>query len=233
MTAKRRAEYVEFPVILLRGAATGDIHEICYEIMCFAAYKMTLHLKFNDSFGKMKSASELFSFNYKDIEASYEKGEKIYRKIKYFFPLVKIKPDIMIDFIEIQKTQFEIDCFLAYCALKSIIQLDPFKRVTKKYLFSRMMGFAKSDQDIQLPETLKKYETRYHFDKLKYELQITWNVKIYSFRTHGFYISFVFPQERLVYEAEKLRKKNVEKRLRDQNEAARIKALEQLNLTAH
>jgi len=228
---KGKANLIDFPVSLLKDATNCDIHETCYNIMCFSAYKITLHLRFNDEYGKMEYASKLFNFKYNDVEKAYDTGEKIFKKVKLFFPKITIRPDIIIDFIESDKNQFEVDCFLAYCSLKSIVQLDPFKKLTKDYLFARMMGLPKASGEWRVHETYKKYDIRYHWDKLKIELQTNsiWDIKYYSDRTHGFYISFVLEYDKLVLEAQKLHKRYIEKQLRQKKEAAQKKADDELN----
>jgi len=75
---------------------------------------------------------------------------------------------------------------------------------------------------------LKKYQNRYHFDKVKQELQQKWNVKYYARYTRGFYVSLTMDYEKLVLEAEKRRKSYLDKQLKIKQRAALEKARQQL-----
>lgn len=105
--------------------------------------------------------------------------------------------------------------------------------MTNEFLIARMAGCATiAELPSPLPLTLAQYATRRKLDKIKFELQTAWNVNIYSRYVRGFYVSLdkKFSIDRLVLEAEKRRKSNIEKQRRDQLEAARLKALKQLGV---
>ena len=85
-------------------------------------------------------------------------------------------------------------------AIKSIIQKQPYTKITNQYLISRMSGNSKQDGIIS--ENIEKYSKRYWLDKIKEELQINWGLKLYAQQTRGFYLSFKMNEKDLIKEVE-------------------------------
>ena len=132
------------------------------------------------------------------------------------------------DFYKNNKSDFEKICLLGFLAIKSIVQQKAYCKVTMKFMLARMNGKARTAEFNELPESLKKYSQRYHYTKLKLELQNNWNLVEYSYHTRGFYVSFKLNLEELIYEVEKRRKSRQEKELREAKKLARIDAIKKL-----
>lgn len=150
------------------------------------------------------AAAKKLKVSFKNVEASAKDGEAIYSSIPNNAPKTSILMDIVFDFYKNYKTDFEIDCFLAFAALRSILQTKPYAKCTNAYLLARMAGNA--GVDAPLPEWVRKYQHRYHVDKIKKELQINWGLKLYADHVRGFYVSFSMELTDLVFQAEKRRK---------------------------
>lgn len=223
-------KYLNFPVTLLRDAFK-DISQTMEKVMDYAGYVHTLKLEHGSNEKKMKDAGDYFGMTYYNSVGSFERGRSIHNSTPKNTPHVGINKNMAFDFYDNPKTQDEIAVLLAYLAIKSIIGNKPYIKLTNEFLIARMAGCATiAELPSPLPLTLAQYATRRKLDKIKFELQTAWNVNIYSRYVRGFYVSLdkKFSIDRLVLEAEKRRKSNIEKQRRDQLEAARLKALKTL-----
>lgn len=224
-------KFLNFPVPLLQDAFR-NIPATMNNILNYAGYKHTLKLHGSDS-KKMEDAGSYFGIEWGNTLKSYRNGETLYNSIPENSPMAGINRDVCFDFYKNPKTPDEIAVLLAFLAIKSIIGIKPYCRVTNAYLIARMAGYAKiEDIPHPLPQPLAQYNTRRKLDKIKNELQLNWNVNIYSRYTRGFYVSIdnKFELNKLVFEAEKRRKSTKEKQLKQRNDEARELALSLLNL---
>ncbi len=220
-------KYIYFPIWLLE-LYTGDIQLLCFEISCFIGYEKTLKLHKGDEIQKMEAAGKYYNFEYYNTEHSYENGKSYYETCPYLTPKVCIDKKILSQFIELDKSEFEGHCLLAYFALRSILQKQPYKRITNNYLLSRMSGKPNVDNIENLPKDLLLYSKRYHIDKLKLELQRSWGVKFYSLKNHGYYVSIVLDKKTLIKKAEELRKRNQQLKFKLEQESLLKEALEEI-----
>lgn len=141
---------------------------------------------------------------FNSIKSSYKKGMELYKKHSGT-PNTSISNPMLFDFYKNEKTEFELVCFLAFCALKSIIQKQPYLKITNEYLLARMAGQARKGS--YPPVYLHKFNNRYQLDKIKNELQLNWGLKLYSAKNmRGYYVSFSVDLETLIEKAE-LKKK--------------------------
>jgi hypothetical protein len=143
-------------------------------------------------------------------------------------PKASIKRHLVSEYLEQSKSEFQIVCFLAFAAIKSIIQRQGVKKITKGYLLSRMAGYNGVSET--LPDWIKKYGVRHNMDKIKQELQLNWGLNLYGIHTRGFYVSFKMDLDELAIYAEKKKKSNKIKILKQKKQQARIKALEHLGI---
>ncbi len=94
------------------------------------------------------------------------------------------------------KTEAEIACFCAFCAIKSILGNKAYTKTNKSLISARMFGMAGSalantqEQDYSTEQLMKKYSKRYHMDNILLELQTNYGLKLYSSHSRGFYLSF-------------------------------------------
>lgn len=223
-------KYLNFPVQLLQDAFK-DIRQTMNNILDYAGYKHTLQLHGNSS-KKMEDAGKYFGVSsWGDTMRSYRNGETLHDTFVNS-PMAGINKEKLWDFYNNSKTPDEIAVLLAFLAIKSIIGVKPYCRVTNGYLLARMGGYAgTNDLPHPLPEPLAQYNTRRKLDKIKKELQLNWNVNIYGTHTRGFYVSIDnrFDMNKLAFEAEKRRKSTKEKQLKQRKDEARRKALEKLD----
>jgi hypothetical protein len=145
--------------------------------------------------------------------------------------MVGINKDVCFDYYKQYKTPDQIAVLLAFLAIKSIVGSKSYYKTNKDQIAVRMAGIVSRKDIDEVPEQVKQFTTRRKFDKIKFELQTKWNVNFYSYYTRGFYVSIdkKFTLDQLVIEAEKNRKSNQEKQLKQQEKEAREKALKIIN----
>ena len=213
--------YVNFPVCLLSGAFE-NIQFVTDNIFDYAIYKHSQNLEFNDELSKIKSASNFFNVNLGLPERSLENGKNLLQQhIKS--PNASINISIIWDFYNNKKGEFDIACFCAFCAIKSILGNKNFVKTNKKLILLRMFG-----ENIQKNEVLfNKYSARYHIDKILIKLQEDWGLKLYSDHSRGFYLSFKNSLKSLaeisLFKKEKIKKKILVERKKKATEAALVK----------
>ena len=102
-------------------------------------------------------------------DALYRTGEMLYNSIPTNSPKTSILKDTLEEFWNIiNKTEFEIVVFIAFAAIRSILQRQPYTKITNEYLIGRMAGNSKAGEPI--PDRLFKYNKRHQLDKIKMEL---------------------------------------------------------------
>jgi hypothetical protein len=75
-----------------------------------------------------------------DINWSYDRGKQL---SSVRGPKTSITKKMLIDFNKNEKEEFEVVTFLAFAAIKSILQRQKCTKITNKYLLGRMAGNAK------------------------------------------------------------------------------------------
>lgn len=165
-----------------------------------------------------EEAARTIGVKFGKIDRALKNGEMLHNSIPDNYPKTSISKSLIFDFYLNSKTEFEIDCFLCFAGIRSILQRKPFAKVVNSYILTRMAGNAGVNDE--LPEWISKYQQRYHLDKVKTELQLNWGLKIYSTHVRGNYVSFTLELKELVYHAELKRKKYREKQLNDQKKEA-------------
>lgn len=219
-------QYFNFPIHLLRDAFK-NIVGMMDNVMDYACYSKSQEYDFGHSQQKMKDAAKFFNITLGNAKRSLENGRTLFHSKPAKSPMTGINKDTCFDFYKNEKTESEIAVLLAYLAIKSVIGQKPYVHLTNEFLIARMAGYAsvKSMPEV-LPEPLAGYATRRKLDKIKFELRSTWNVNFYAYRVRGFYVSIdnQFSLEKLVFEVEKRRKTNIEKKLRQKQNDAIMKA---------
>jgi hypothetical protein len=171
-----------------------------------------------------------FGMTYGNKKNCFNNGKILFDSIPYGSPKTSISTKMIFDFYKNEKTESEISTFLAFAAIKSILQKQAYTKITNEYLISRMSGNSKTSDPI--PESMFKYNNRYQLDKIKKELELNWGLKLYAFHTRGFYVSFSVELLGLITYAEGRKKKTKEKELQRKKNEARELALKQINGTA-
>jgi len=221
-----KPKYLTFPINIYKGGL-NDIKGSLNNAIDYCLYYQYQRHKENESDDPLNEAADSLGITFKYIDKALKAGKSLYETNPKNSPLTSITKDMIFDFYENDKTQFEIVCFLSFAALKSIIQDQGYKKMTNEYLLSRMSGNSKSKADID--PTLKPFTSRYQLDKIKQELQLNWGLKYYSMKTRGFYVSFTMSLTELAKIAEKNNKAYKLKRLNELKQQARRKAIEELS----
>jgi hypothetical protein len=202
--------YFTFPVELFKGLDYGyGIKKVINNIFDYCLYEHCFLSDLDKS--ELDDAEKFLEMTFGDTVNSYQNGMSLYEGIDTNSPKASVRKSTLFDFYENEKTQFEIDSFLAFSAIRSIIQKDACKKITNGYLLSRMAGLAKKSDS--LPERLKKYKSRHHIDKLKIELELNWGLKTYGRYTRGNYMSFKMEYKELMTFVEKRRNSHRKKEL--------------------
>ena len=206
-----------FPIQLLQGA--HDMKAVCNNIMDYALFVHSRNL--NGSITeRMKSAATFFGIKLGDLKSSVDNGQLLFDSIPVKSPMTGITKNVLFEFYKGCPTIEEITFLMGHLALKSILGKKTYSRVTKEFLLCRMAGFVSQKEMIELPEYLKKYAFRWHFDKLKFELTERYGWQTYGRYTRGFFVSQELPLKELIRNVEiKRQKYRLAEQKRKQTEA--------------
>lgn len=241
-----KSTYFNFPICLI-DRIFSDKMKVLNDIFNYAIYAHSLNLN-NSKFmkyycaknfaemepiDKIKASLNWFGVTSGNDNNTLKNGKQLYDSIPYKSPKTSIKKDLYFDFYQNDKTEFEIAVLCGFLAIRSILLYKPYCKITDNFMLVRMAGRAKVEEIDSLPEAFQKYlktpdTKRYHLEKIKKELKHHWNLKTYGRHTRGFYVSFDLSLEDLILEAEKKRKKYIEKNYKTIEAEARKQALRKL-----
>ena len=234
----RKEKYFNAPVQLLQGFMNDSFKSLDNFFDYSVYYYVLKHIDTNLSCSDFKRAYKMAEKDLKitcgRIEDTYKNGVKLYSKIPVGSVKVGINKSLFFDFYKNKKTDFEKACFLAFTAIKSIMQSKPYCKITNLYLWSRMDGKAKVVNDIsELSPEIQFYANEYQTKKIKEELRNNWNLKYYGRYVRGCYYSFSLSLDKLIFEAEKRRKKNINAINKEKDKEAYSKAMQMLERHRH
>lgn len=218
--------FLNFPISLLK-LAFNDMHKVCQDIMDYSIFKHSETLQ-GDSARRVKDAANYFGVRLRDAARTLENGKMLYQRIPDKTAMTGISKELLFEFYINDKSFSEIAVLLSFLAIKSILGKKSYCRITNEFLLCRMAGYTSKIEMDELPENLKKYQKRWHTDKLKMELRKSFGLKIYARYTRGLFISFELSNEQLIKEVEMKRKKYFEKKQRDEQSKAVKKVLMEL-----
>ncbi len=162
----------------------------------------------------------------KEIENQITKGE----------PMPMINLNLLFDFRDNPKSEFEIMQLCAFIAIKSILGIKNAVKTNKNHIQSRIFGYASIKHlPTEFNEVTKalynKYSHRYHIDKVLQHLELNWNIITYSNNLRGLYLAVNNKMniEQLALLAETKKQKNRILDLKKKKADAKNKALQQLN----
>ena len=202
--------FMTFPVALLKDAFT-DIKKVCNNAMKYAIYSKAQSVGVAESF-KFFGVSYAKAENY---ESAYQSGKVLYDSFEgSASPMVSVNKDILFQFIQQPKTEFEIAVFCAFCAVRSIIGKKQYAKTNNNFVLARLLGYRSFDEfEISGGADSAYYQKYFSTDKklrnnltdkiIKYSLVLGWGLNYYSGRNRGFYISFELPAKDLKLLAEK------------------------------
>jgi hypothetical protein len=143
---------------------------------------------------------------------------------------------ILLHFRDNDKTENEIAQLLAYIGIRSILGQKKYMKTNKQHIIARMFGYSsvKVLQDAESNELMKKYSTRYHYEKIIKSLAVEWNVCTYSNRTRGIFVSIAinFPLVKLIEIAEQKKRSKREADYLKMKRDAIDKAMKKQSCTA-
>ena len=181
MTANNN-KYCIFPISLIGGMFENKKRTIL-KILHFVVKKQMQILKYDTYIEKMLTTTKYFGIDFFKVFGSEHTFNSIDSDISQTkIAKVKIKVEILLDYFKNEKSEFEIECFCGYCALKSMIGNKKIFKGTVKFLLSRMFPDSNNLKN--------KYKKHYHYRKLMKELEINWGLKKLSSNARGFYFSF-------------------------------------------
>ena len=125
--------YFTFPVQLLKGALS-DIRTTTQNIINYCGYVQASKENGSEQ-EKMKKAGVFLGVTWGDGYSTYINGKELFSQIPDRSPMTSVNKRIVFDFFENSKTEFEIISFLAFCAVRSMLQKKPFYKATNEYLF--------------------------------------------------------------------------------------------------
>lgn len=185
-------------------------------------------------FYQIQQAYSFFGIN-GDFDKCLKLGKEIEKIIPANEPYPSINKNLLFEFRDGNKTEFDLMQFACYIAVRSILGKKSYCRTNKEMILCRAFGYASKKH---LPDTFNpiiqelfnKYLKRYHIDRILQSLQINWNILIYSHNMRGLYIglSKKITLENMILQAEIKKKKNQIDKLKKRKQEAKAKALQQL-----
>lgn len=225
---KNNIRYLNFPIQMLGGFLL-DSKGVLDDVMDYSVYAHSVeNLELGNEEDAFKSSAKYFGISFGNPSESIKNGEALYDSLGTGNPMVGIDRDMLFDYYKNHKSEFEKRCLLGYLAIRSILMDKPYCKTTNDNWFSRMDGKASKTPKEKLSKEIRNFYNEYQAKKIKTELSLKWNLKTYSKYTRGFYVSFKLDLDDLVFHAEKRRKSYQLKKLKNETERARLKALERL-----
>jgi len=139
-----------------------------------------------------------------------------------------LNKDVLYQFRDHPKTDFELAQLAVYCALKSIQGKRKWAKTNIHHVMTRAFH---PGRDVSESDLCAKYSTRRRFDRIKEALQLHWTVKIYAAHIRGFFFT-TSPEISLIELAtigENSKLKNKRARLRRELLEAQAVALEKVS----
>ncbi|HLO90966.1 MAG TPA: hypothetical protein VK172_07345 [Lentimicrobium sp.] len=172
--------------------------------------------KFKDLSVSFYKMSQTFKFFYlKGNYDAFKVGNKIAKTIpeNEVFAMINLK--VLFNYIKYDKTESEIAQLAMYLGIRSILGKKMMYKTNKKMIVARMFGY-KNHKELEdklhpkLKEFYDKYTHRYHFDKIKTDLELNWAIHTYSDHIRGLYVGHgkSLTYEKLAMEAELKKKDN-------------------------
>ena len=216
---------LNFPIQLLQDAP--NMKSVCIDIIDYATYNHARDLN-GTKVEQMKSAATFFGIKLGNLNDSMVNGLWLSEKFPLKSPMTGITTKVLFEFLHGNSTEEEIAYLAAHLALKSIVGRKSYSRVTREFLLCRMAGFVTQEDMSGLPEYLKKYATRWHFDKLKFALTQRYGWLTYGRYTRGFFVSQELTLKELIKNVEIKRQKYRQAQQKKEQAAALSEVLKEL-----
>lgn len=217
--------FLNIPIPLLRNLYidSKEFFNDAFDVGIFL-YSKTLE---GDEEKQYNDSLKFLGITQTDKYAGIQNAKNILSMMRDKYPVVGIDKDMLFNYYKQSKTEFEIICFGAFLAIKSIIGKKPYDKTNKAMIHARMFGYISPKE---MPEDLTplqmKYKARRQMDKILHELQLNWRLNVLWNHHRGFYVSLELPLEKL---AEVVEKEKRSYKIQELKEAKR-KAIERARL---
>lgn len=108
-------------------------------------------------------------------------------------PTATAKITTLLDFRDDDKTDYELEQYVAYLAINSIIGKSTSKFTNYDHIRARMFGFAKASlitEEVKRSELFIKYLKSYRMKKLMKALELNWKILTYSKHMRGLHVCY-------------------------------------------
>jgi len=139
--------YINFPMSLLHGVF-DDKQQTLSDILRYSVYQYSKKYEGSET-NRMKNAIDYFNVafytdgqkNTSDaLNNAIKDAKRVENSITKKVSHVSLNLDIFWDFYKYEKSEFEIACFCAFCAIKSILGNKDYVKTNKQLVISRMFG---------------------------------------------------------------------------------------------
>lgn len=182
-------KYLNFPVPLIWGLFHNKDH-FFYNILAVGPYYIMDRFEGSEK-ERYSLAMNFLGVSFHNYLQMKDRAFGLLHELHPHLPITGIDRDMLFDYGQNQKTEFEIACLGAFLGIKSILGTKPYCKTNKALIHARMFGYASVKE---LPQELrpieKKYQSRWFMDAVLIELQMNWSVKIVSNHKRGMLISF-------------------------------------------
>lgn len=139
---ENKAEYLNFPISFFTDDF-GDIKSTLDKAMDYAVYRHSLGLDLGTDEEKIKSSASFFAISYGDIDRVEPSYTKTCKKYNVKAPNISLRLSIMWEYYKYEKNEFQIACFRAFCAIRSILGDSEYCKTNKSMILARMFGRSK------------------------------------------------------------------------------------------
>jgi len=165
------------------------------------------------------------------------KGRKILSTVPDHEPWPMVNKDLVFEFRNNTKSEFDTAQLAAYMAIRSIIGKRSYCKTNKQLILARMFGYStykrlfEANHSPVIKSVIEKYSNRYWMDKVLKALELNWNIIIDGKGMRGLYVGTKkkIDMESLIRAKETRKHKNKIEALKQRKEQARAKVLQQLN----
>lgn len=223
-------KYLNFPVGMLKNLYNNSesFFSDAFDVGIFL-YSKTLS---GGELARYKEALSYLGITQVNPKKGIETAKEILLSFPSNPPMTGIEKEMLFDYYKNHKEDYSLVCLGAFLGIKSIIGTKPYCKTNKRHIHARMFGYPSvSDIKFNLTPLEKKYQTRWHMDKVLLELQENWHLKCYSNHQRGMYISLDLNLKELAIISEKNKYKTKRQQLKAQKEKAKTAALRHINAT--
>lgn len=142
---ENKAEYLNFPISFFTDKFF-NVKNTMNNVMYYATGKHAQGLEHGTDNGKIKAAAKFFNIDFANLNAVENEYYRLRRAYETESPNVSLRLPIMWDYYKHDKSEFQIACFRAFCAIKSILGSSETVITNKEMIIARMFGRSKPEK---------------------------------------------------------------------------------------